>query len=211
MKTKRGFHLYFRTQVKVASHQFDGGDIKGERSYVIAPPSQIGSFVYRCVKDVPERDLERADVDQLLNYFHVNAGTHRIAGKRIKEAGDVDLKRLYRRLAPGMGRNNALYRVASMARESGMEQAKAESEFVRMHAGAPGRMGHRAETFEERCAEAVRTIGSAFGAARGRSARQGESRIQCENGCWRRRVRRYWRDCWIALCWRVGKRSRISP
>ncbi len=162
VKTKRGFHLYFRTNVKVASHQFDGGDIKAERSYVIAPPSRIGKFVYRCVNDVAERDLSKADVDALLKYFHVNAGCHRISGKRIREGGDLDLKGLYGRLAPRMGRNNALYRVSCLARDAGMEKAAAEREFVGLHVGAAASDGHRAETPEERCAEAMRTIASAF-------------------------------------------------
>ena len=52
VKTKRGFHLYYRTRQKVPSHQFDGGDIKGERSYVVAPPSEIGTHVYRCVRAI---------------------------------------------------------------------------------------------------------------------------------------------------------------
>ena len=54
VKTKRGFHLYYRTMEKVPSHQFDGGDIKGERSYVVAPPSEIGTHIYRCVRDIAE-------------------------------------------------------------------------------------------------------------------------------------------------------------
>ena len=59
VKTKRGFHVYYRTSEKVPSHQFDGGDIKGERSYVVAPPSTIGGHIYHCVRDIPERDLGR--------------------------------------------------------------------------------------------------------------------------------------------------------
>ena len=47
VKTRRGYHVYFRTSVKVLSHQFDGGDIKGEKSYVVAAPSVIAGFRYR--------------------------------------------------------------------------------------------------------------------------------------------------------------------
>ena len=162
VKTKRGFHLYFRTAERVPSHQFDGGDIKAERSYIIAPPSRIGTFVYHCVKHVTERELVKADVDQLLNYFHVNSSTHVLAGKRIREAKDVDLRRLYRRLAPRMGRNNALYRVASIAREAGITEANAENQLIRLHAEAPGRPGHKHETARERWQEGLRTFQSAY-------------------------------------------------
>ena len=69
VKTRRGYHLYFRTAEKVPSHQFDGGDIKAEKSYVIGPPSLIGDFVYQCVNDVAVQELEKSDLDRILNYF----------------------------------------------------------------------------------------------------------------------------------------------
>ena len=69
VKTRRGFHLYFRVRERVPSHQFDGGDIKGERSYVIAPPSVIGGFEYRPVCDFEVMKLEKADVGRLLGIF----------------------------------------------------------------------------------------------------------------------------------------------
>ncbi len=163
VKTKRGFHLYFRTGEKVPSHQFDGGDIKAERSYIIAPPSRIGTFVYRCVKDVIECELTKTDVNQLLKYFHVNALTHAPAGKRIRETKDLNLKRLYRRLAPRIGRNNALYRVAAIARESGIAKADTENQLIKLHAETPSHPGHRYETASERWQEGLRTIESAYG------------------------------------------------
>lgn len=163
VKTKRGFHLYLRTSEKVPSHQFDGGDIKGERSYVVAPPSRIGSFVYRCVKDIKERELGKADVDHLLNYFHVSSSVHAVSGKHIREQEDIDLKRLYRRLAPRIGRNNALYRTASMAREAGFSRRRTEMRLQKLHVEAPGRPGHKRESFAERWQEGARTIASAFG------------------------------------------------
>jgi len=163
VKTKRGFHLYFRTAEKVPSHQFDGGDIKAERSYVIAPPSRIGTFVYHCVKDITERQLIKADVDQLLNYFHVNSSAHATVGKRIREGKDVDFKRLYHQLASRIGRNNALYRAASIARESGTTKADIENQLIKLHAEAPGRPGHKYETASERWQEGLRTIESAYG------------------------------------------------
>ena len=174
VKTKRGFHLYFATSVKVASHQFEGGDIKGERSYVVAPPSEIAGFVYRCVKDVPELEVGQEDVNQLLNYFHVKAESHAVAGRRLKDTSDIDLRRVYQRLALRIGRNNALYRVASMARERGMEKREAESTLLRFHAKAPGRPGHKGESRLERLSEGMRTIESAYGGvARGLEGRGG--------------------------------------
>ena len=162
VKTRRGFHLYFRTREKVPSHQFDGGDIKGEKSYIIAPPSIIGTFVYRPVKDVPERELEKDDVDRLLNYFHVRSSVQFVAGRGIREARDVDLTRLYQRLARRIGRNNALYRVVSIAREAGLGKAAVENELLTLHMGTAGDPGHKYESFRDRGKEGLRTIESAY-------------------------------------------------
>ena len=171
VKTMRGFHLYYRTTEKVPSHQFDGGDIKAERSYVVAPPSQIGTYVYRCIRDLAERELETADVDQLLNYFHVNAASERVRLRRTSESKAVNLKKLYQRLAPRVGRNNALYRVASMAKEHMKRMADVEGILLRLHVEAPGRPGHKYETWAERWQEGMRTIKSAY--RNGRRSEQG--------------------------------------
>jgi len=174
VKTRRGFHLYFRTAEKVPSHQFDGGDIKGEKSYIIAPPSRIGNFTYHCTKKVAELELDKDDVDRLLNYFHVQASVHVVAGKRIREARDVDLQRLYRRLAPRIGRNNALYRAASLAREAGLARSVLESKLLPVHESMAGRPGHKLESLRERNEEGMRTIRSAYRSGRvGRSAKGG--------------------------------------
>ena len=172
VKTKRGFHLYFRTSEKVPSHQFDGGDIKGERSYVVAPPSRIESFVYRCVKEREQLEIGKSDVDQLLNYFHVSSSVHTLAGRQVREREDIDVRRLYRRLAPRIGRNNALYRTASVARDSGQRKEWVEKQLLGIHVEAPGRLGHTRESGAERWQEGTRTIASAYskqaGVANGR-------------------------------------------
>ena len=162
VKTKRGFHLYFRTSEKVPSHQFDGGDVKAERSYVVAPPSTIGNFVYRCMNDKPERELLKEDVDQLLNYFHVKSAGHVVAGRHLREKEDMDLCRLYTRLAPRMGRNNALYRVASIGREANVKKEAVEKQLLQAHAEMPGHRGHKSESLVDRWNEGMRTIASAF-------------------------------------------------
>ena len=162
VKTKRGFHLYFRTSVKVPSHQFDGGDIKGERSYILAPPSTIDSFVYECIHEVKAREVTEAEVDQLLMYFHVKSATHMVAGRRIREPKEVDFPALYQRLAGRIGRNNALYRVASLARDAGSAKEEAGRLLLRMHANMPSHPRHKVESWEERWEEGLRTINSAF-------------------------------------------------
>lgn len=173
VKTRRGFHLYFRTNERVPSHQFDGGDIKAEKSYIIAPPSDIAGFIYRCEKNVPELCLSKEDVERLLNYFHVDSATHVVAGKRIRERGDLNLGRLYRRLVRQVGRNNALYRAASVASEWDIAKQETEDELLELHVAAAGRAGHKYETAAERREEGQRTIESAYQNGRRRDSGSG--------------------------------------
>lgn len=162
VKTRRGCHLYFRSDELVPSHQFDGGDIKGERSYVIAPPSQIGGFAYRAMNDLPAMQLQRGDIDKLLNYFHVNAAVHVTPAKILRKRSDIDFARVYERLAGQIGRNNALYRAASIAREHGMSLADVQGCLVPLHVKQPAKTAHRHEKPVERLLEAQRSIASAF-------------------------------------------------
>ena len=165
VKTRRGCHLYFRTSELVPSHQFAGGDIKGERSYVIAPPSLLGDFRYQAVNDLAPLQLEAADIDKLLNYLHVKDAQHVSPGRRIRERRDIDFAALYRGLAVKLGRNNALYRTASIAREQGMTEGEAQRILAPLHARQPAQPGHRRESAGQRILEAQRSIRSAFSAA----------------------------------------------
>ena len=162
VKTRRGYHVYFRSDVKVPSHQFAGGDIKGERSYVIAAASIIGDVVYREVRREEPMDIAKEDVDKLLSYFHVNAGEHRLPGKVLRTKGDLDLQAVYARLAPEIGRNNALFRCASLGRDSGLTQASLESQLISVHVKQEGSANHKVESARERWQEGERTIASAF-------------------------------------------------
>ena len=59
-------------------------------------------------------------------------------------------KKVYQRLAPRIGRNNALYRAASMAKEVKKAITDVENRLLGLHCEMPGRPGHKYETWEER-------------------------------------------------------------
>ena len=162
VKTRRGYHVYFKTAEKVPTHQFDGGDIKGEGSYVIAPPSCIGGFKYRPINNSVPLSLDRCGIDALLNYFHLAGSAKAVPGRQMHMRDSLDLKALYQRLAGDIGRNNALYRVASAARDQGMKRAVVEQELLELHARQLGSGSHRHESRRERLMEARRSILSAF-------------------------------------------------
>ena len=162
VKTRRGYHLYFRTGEKVPTHQFDGGDIKGEKSYVVAPPSVIGGFKYESIKGCGPASLDRASLDCILNYFQVGsvgAGEPLWAGDHCPKA---DIRAMYRRLSKSVGRNNALYRCASLARRDGLSRQETELRLLGLHIEAAGSSGQRRERRADRVEEGRRTITSAF-------------------------------------------------
>ena len=163
VKTRRGFHMYYRTGVKVPTHQFDGGDIKGEKSYVVAAPSVIGGFEYGAIGTCPARELSREDVDRVLNYFHARSGVMSArAWPMGQRSGEVNIVRLYEKWSGGMGRNNALFRCASLARELGMSKEEAERRLLRAHVEARAAAAHKVESVSTRFREGRATIKSAF-------------------------------------------------
>ncbi len=162
VKTNRGFHLYFRTERKLPSHQFVGGDIKGERSYVIAAPSQIGAFQYRAIKDISPLELSREELDEVLNFLQSGPAGAQVATPRDAGQEKTDLVPLYKRLAKQLGRNNALYRCASVARDEGLGESDVVALLGQAHVWEAGRHGMHAESPESRLSEALLTIASAF-------------------------------------------------
>lgn len=162
VKTNRGFHLYFGTEQNVPSHQFLGGDIKGERSYVIAPPSVIAGFKYRQVKEISPLELSSEELYEVLNYLQSGAVERRVERPREYVEEKTDVLDLYKRLAGQVGRNNALYRCASVARDEGVSERDVLSLLGQAHVEAADKDGMRSESPERRLSEAVRTVGSAF-------------------------------------------------
>ncbi len=162
VKTSRGYHLYFRVEQSVPSHQFDGGDIKGERSYVIAPPSRIAGHQYKAVKELSALPLSKQDLSEVLNYLQSVAAAARVLVPRGGSIEKTDLLALYKRLANQLGRNNALYRCASIARDEGMVETEALAVLGQAHVLQADPPGNKAESPASRLSEALRTIASAF-------------------------------------------------
>ena len=167
VKTNRGVHLYFRTDQKVPSHQFAGGDIKGERSYVIAPPSEIGKFRYSVAKDIAQLALGAQEVNQLLNYLQSGTVVRRVVRGSLGKNGETDVVGLYGHLAAEIGRNNALYRCASIARDEGRNESDVVALLGHVHAWEAEAGGMRSESPEMRTSEALWTISSAFSKGHG--------------------------------------------
>jgi len=165
VKTRRGYHLYFETHQYVESHHFDGGDIKAEKSYVIASPSIIDEHQYRILNFNTHRVLLPNEVDTLLNYFQINTRIRTDITPNIQTKTQIDLISIYDTLVPQLGRNNALYRTASIARDHSIAKLHTEELLILHHVNQPKPNNHKPETPQERFREAKRTIHSAFNAS----------------------------------------------
>lgn len=162
VKTQRGYHLYFETHQEVHSHHFSGGDIKGEKSYVVASPSVVDGYQYRIINFTAHHILLPYDVDMLLNYFQINTQINNPVNETLSDNSHLDLVSMYDTLQPQIGRNNALYRTASIARDRQIHQLEAENILIYHHVKQPAPTNHKSETSLDRFREAKRTIHSAF-------------------------------------------------
>ncbi len=174
-------HFYWRLPegMAVRSRSRPGVDLRGEGSYVVAPPTRIGSAVWQVECDVPIRILTKADLSRICGFMAVSTpaqpqnSSERPSGAILSalpsrsEASEFrrfalaeELLEAYRRLAPH-GRNQALFRVAVDARDSGWTESAVASVLAAFHARWPGRPDVH-ESFHSRLHEAIRTIASAF-------------------------------------------------
>ena len=162
VKTKRGYHLYFETHQYVDSHHFNGGDIKGEKSYVVASPSVINGHQYKILNFNAHRLLLPDQIDEILNYFQINTHLNTEITSNHLTTASIDLVSIYDTLMPQIGRNNALYRATSIARDRFITQSQVEDLLIYHHVKQPAPHNHKQETPQERFREAKRTIHSAF-------------------------------------------------
>jgi len=98
----------------------------------------------------------------LLNYFHIHSSAPAALQRVPRAKKDLNMKRLYQRLVGELGRNQALYRAASVAREYGWGQAAVEGELLPVHVAMPAPPTHASETAAARLREGQRTIDSAY-------------------------------------------------
>lgn len=162
VKTRRGYHLYYQTNQRIQTHKFVGGDIKGEKSYVVAPPSIINGHQYYAINDAEPIKLSPDDVDNIFNFLQINQALQPLISYETYIASNPKLIEQYSHLSDEIGRNNALYRVASVAKSYGVPQNRVEQELIPYHIIQPSSPDHKPESSENRLSEAKRTIQSAY-------------------------------------------------
>ena len=138
VRTKRGMQFYYQhpgRYVKSGAHLKDVSgfeyDVKGDRSYVLAPPSLRGGYQYQvcvCTGNIRGRFLpfEQLPVfDLVWRPDDISDATVREARGGIKDAVKyIDMIKPVSRKNGGEGRDKDVYRAACKLVESGMPEAE---------------------------------------------------------------------------------------
>lgn len=163
VRTRRGKHVYLRPYTTIKSRKFKGGDIQGEGHYVVGQGSTIGQYIYQ-VEDAREiRELDENETQQLQRWLTEASPQMRQEGEALKVVYQAqNIEDIYRATAPQIGRNNALYKTAQIARQTGINKTEVNQRLVQLHITTEAYREHDTETHRTREKEALATIGSAY-------------------------------------------------
>ncbi|MAS36295.1 MAG: hypothetical protein CL610_19985 [Anaerolineaceae bacterium] len=185
VRTRRGWHLHYAlpSGFHLSSRKGQGVDLKAEGGYVVAPPTIIDGHSYYISQAVPPKCLSEKEIESMLTFFTwANPDTPLPAVRRQEGAFSCeiegigndcpqpqrhvltvsDLQFLYQHLATRGSRNEALFRVSLRARDTGWTQEATVAALAKHHMQQPANHAHRKETPQQRHAEALHTIASAF-------------------------------------------------
>ena len=176
-------HYYFEVPAEVALRggRAPGVDLQFDGSYVLAPPTCIGGRHWQVIHDAEALSLDQAGADVLTAFVslwrlrHAGGPAATLNGSEVPvtlPGGELEVEALrgwYRRLAVQGGRNRALFRAASLARDCGWSRERAGEVLTPVHVVQAPAGPHAPESAAQRRREAERTIMSAWRRARRRS------------------------------------------
>ncbi len=166
-------HLYFRLAEGklIPTSAYAGVDLRGEGSYVVAPPTQIGSAAWTVSSNLPLRDLSEFDLRRIMRFLSSCKGSRVEPVVELAEPQSKSVVSEFRQSFSSeeliayyhkrtyKGRNHALFQTAVVGRDMGMSQTAFSLLFAPIHASEPG---GNYEPVHARHVEALRTISSAF-------------------------------------------------
>ena len=181
IKTKRGFHLYFKVNDKhLKSLRGQGIDLLYTGRYAILTGSVVDDHTYSIQQASAIRQLAPNDIKRIQGFMQQQGGvTPEKQQNTIKEqitpitsatndhqqpSINVEtLRNIYLSLSGnGQGRNNALFFAACLGRDHGLSCAEVTTALAQLHSIQPTPIHHRRENRSARYLEAARTIASAF-------------------------------------------------
>ena len=163
VKTRRGYHVYLRSDRAVKAQKIKGGDLQGESTYIIGPGSTIDKRQYKVEIDLPIYKVSNEELSHLISKFSLQSKQLEPVTKNRKVTDDsASLIKLFKALAPKYGRNNALYRAMMQAREQNIPIENIKQHLLEAYATEKPHGRHHPETEDTRRREALRTIKSAY-------------------------------------------------
>ncbi len=161
-------HYYYHVDanLNVTTRHTPGADLQAAGTYVIAAPTTIANQTWNNSYGSEPLKLTMADIERIhvfLDAYHYVAPSVRDQAEMLPLATSaVELAEQYMALARRIGRNNALFRIGSLARDSGWTLTAAIEALLNCHVVQPPNGSHPAETPEQRRQEGQRTLVSAF-------------------------------------------------
>jgi hypothetical protein len=175
-------HYYFRIpdDLTVPARRTHGIELRSDGQYVVAPESVINGRTWQIARLAPMRWLTARDVERLIAFIDTCPSPPTFGIKpprstaRDLPAAPVDsrpieikltpsgLARRYTRRADLIGRNNALFESACLARDHGWTIDLVTGALINTHAHKRTTHPHAPETMDQRQREARATIASVF-------------------------------------------------
>lgn len=164
VQTRRGFHVYLKSEIPVPSRRFANCDIKGEGGYVVGAGSVVDDYQYQITKSTAIQSLTYKCYRQLLDWLtKPSEKQQQMQLPQLTTSDPVDDYVLqYDQRIAAAGRNNALFHTAMDAHRNGYTIKQTIELLATHHAKTKPINQHKSETSEQRLKEAIRTITSAY-------------------------------------------------
>ena len=167
VKTKRGYHVYLRSDRTVKTQKIRGGDLQGEGSYAIGPGSTINETQYEIETCRSIYKVTHVELKELLDTICLPRETKSKQQDPDEDStqNDITIEKMikqFKRLSPKRGRNKALYQVAITARALKIPLKHILSTLTTAYINEKPQWAHHPETKLARVQEAKRTILSAY-------------------------------------------------
>ena len=161
---RKTLHVYLQAGFPVSTTTLGGGDLKAAGSYAVGAGSQIAGGEWQVVNEAPLYSLSEAEFDGFLTEFGIQ---QQIAPELSHLAADAkspdDFIHIYQFLVRELdSRNEALFRTGCYMRDEGYGVADVIAVLAPIHAHQQPTHPHRIERYQQRHAEAERTIRSVF-------------------------------------------------
>lgn len=166
VRSRRGFHVYFRVNFPVNSRAFLGGELKGEGGYVVGPGSKIGGYTWTILQKSEILTISEQNLAEILNFLAPSKNPLETTPLPPLEMlyTPAEAAQLYQanvKREAGQ-RNRALFQTACYLRDMGYQEAWTFEALAEAHAHQSALPHHPGESPAQRYQEARATIASAY-------------------------------------------------